>query len=285
MKNALSRLPLIGRLFGPPPPTVAMIRMAGVVGAEGRFRRGLTLEQMAKPIDAAFACAGLKAVGLIINSPGGSPVQSRLLHDRVRALAKEKSVPVFAFAEDVAASGGYMLAVAADEIYADESSIVGSIGVISAGFGFTGLIEKLGVERRVHTAGENKSLLDPFQPEREEDVERLKGIQRAVHASFVDLVRTRRGERIAGADEDLFEGAFWTGARALELGLIDGLIEPRRFFRDRFGEDVRLKDVTASRARLGRFMGGEKTIALPGGFIDDAVGVVEARQLWSRYGL
>jgi len=291
MSKRLTRLPLVGRLFGAPPPTVPLLRFSGVIAPGARLRRGLSLEAVSKPIAEAFSVHGAKAVAVVVNSPGGSPVQSRLIHDRLRALSSEKKLPVFAFAEDVAASGGYMLALAGDEIYADESSIVGSIGVISAGFGFPELLKKIGVERRIYAVGDNKSILDPFEPERADDVTRLKSIQARIHDSFVDLVKQRRGARIAAADEDLFDGAFWTGARALELGLVDGLSEPRRFFRDRFGEDVKIKEIgRGGRSPLARLAGAAAGRPCDAGrwssaVVEDAAARFEAAALWSRYGL
>ena len=220
------------------PPTVAVLRLSGVIGAPVRFRGGLSLQSLASRIERAFRMRGLEAVALAINSPGGSPVQSALIHQRIRALAEENSRPVFAFAEDVAASGGYWLACAGDEIYANENSLVGSIGVISSGFGFVDLLNKLGVDRRLHTEGDKKSLLDPFAPEKPADVKRLKAIQKDVHESFKALVRNRREGRLKGTERALFSGEFWTGARALELGLIDGIGDMRSVMRERFGERV-----------------------------------------------
>jgi signal peptide peptidase SppA len=198
-------------------PVVAVVRLAGVIGSLGPWRGGLSLAGLAGTLERAFALGGIKAVALAINSPGGSPVQSSLIAARIRALASEKKLPVFAFAEDVAASGGYWLATAGDEIYADESSIVGSIGVISAGFGFPELLQRLGVERRVHTAGVRKSMLDPFRPESPEDVARLEALQGEIHDSFKAHVRERRGARLKADDDTLFSGEFWSGKRALPL--------------------------------------------------------------------
>ena len=192
-----------------PRPVVAVVRLAGIIGPSQPIRGGLNLAAVAPALEAAFAMKNAKAVALVINSPGGSPVQSSLIYKRIRQLAEEKSLPVYAFAEDVAASGGYMIACAADEIYADESSVIGSIGVVSAGFGFTGLIEKLGVERRVHTAGESKAMLDPFQPEKPDEVARLKALQEEVHENFKALVKKARGERLKADDPAIFSGEFW----------------------------------------------------------------------------
>lgn len=277
MQERLSRSP-IGRFLSPP-PTVPVLRLGGVIGRLGGLRPGLTLAGLAEMIERAFSARNLKAVALSINSPGGSPVQSALIHRRIRELADEKMVPVIAFVEDVAASGGYWLALAADEIFADENSILGSIGVISAGFGFQGLLERLGIERRVHAQGERKGMLDPFRPEDPEDVLRLKALQADMHDSFKTLVRDRRGDRLKGGDE-LFNGDIWTGRRALELGLIDGIGELRQIMRTRYGEAVRLQVVGERRGWLRRrlTMGAS-------GWAGDLMAAAEERAIWARYGL
>jgi signal peptide peptidase SppA len=234
---------------------------------------------------------GAKAVAIQINSPGGSAVQSMLIYKRIRALAAEKGLKVYVFAEDVAASGGYLLALAGDEIYADPSSIIGSIGVITATFGLNEMIAKIGVQRRVYTAGKSKDTLDPFLPEKPEDVERIKLLQREVHAAFIDLVKERRGAKIASAGDDLFTGEFWSGKRALELGLIDGFGDVRGKMRETFGDDVRLKLVMPSTSWLRRRRSifaeaGVLDLGLrTGGFAADLISAIEARALWSRFGL
>ena len=236
-------------------PIVAVVRLTGVIGPMGPLRGGLSLAGLAPTLERAFSLGGIKAVALAVNSPGGSPVQSSLIAKRIRALAAEKKLPVFAFAEDVAASGGYWLATAGDEIFADESSIVGSIGVISAGFGFQDLLQRVGVERRVHTAGARKSMLDPFRPENAEDIARLEALQRDIHDGFKAQVRSSRGARLKGDDDTLFSGEFWTGRRALELGLIDGIGDLRSVMRARFGEKVRFRVVGAPTGWLRRRLG------------------------------
>jgi len=234
-------------------------------------------------------------VAILINSPGGSPVQSHLIFKRIRQLARELDKRVYVFCEDVAASGGYFLALAGDEIYADPSSIVGSIGVISAGFGFDKAIEKLGIERRVYTSGGTKSILDPFKPEKAEDIERLKSIQRDVHESFIAIVKERRGARLTAPDEELFSGAFWAGPKAVQLGLIDGIADVRSKMRDLHGEKVRLRVIPIGGggllSRLRRSPGfslrgaaempSSWGASLPG----DVISAVETRALWSRFGL
>ena len=278
---ALRRLP-IERLRNPP-PVVAVLRLAGPIGGFGPWRGGLSLARLAPSLARAFRLPGLAAIALQINSPGGSPVQSALIAARVRDLAAEKKVPVFAFCEDVAASGGYWLACAADEIFCDANSILGSIGVISAGFGFHELIERIGVRRRLYTAGEKKSLLDPFRPEEPEDEARLRRVQREIHAEFIAWVKARRGAKLAADDATLFSGEFWTGRAAIALGLADGIGELRATLRARFGERVRLRVVPVERRSLfARFVPGSPMAA---GWADEAIAAAEARALWARYGV
>ncbi|MHA1570878.1 MAG: S49 family peptidase [Alphaproteobacteria bacterium] len=267
-----------------PPPVVGVIRLAGIIAAGGGpMRRGvLALHNLASTIERAFKLPNLKAVALVVNSPGGSPVQSALICQRIRDLAEEKEIPVVAFAEDVAASGGYWLACSGDEIYVNESSIIGSIGVISAGFGLQDLIARYGIERRVHTAGTNKSMLDPFVAEKKEDVERLLTVQEAIHDAFKDLVRERRAGKLKAPEDELFTGEFWTGKQALTLGLVDGIGDVRGIMRARYGEKVKLVLVGARRGWVQRRFGlgpsGE-------GWLETAVSAVEAKLMWSRYGL
>ena len=269
---------------------VPVVRLNGAIGAVTPLRPGLTLSGVSKLLEKAFETKRARAVALVINSPGGSPVQSRQIYARIRQLAEAKKIPVLVFVEDVAASGGYMIALAGDEIIADPSSIVGSIGVVSASFGFQDLIKKIGVERRVHTAGQNKSVLDPFRPEKKEDVERLKALQLEVHETFIDLVRERRGKRLAD-DPDLFTGLFWSAKRGLALGLVDSLGDMRSVLKARFGDKTKLKLVTQPRGFLARrlgFLGSRQVELAPeiaagaaGGLLD----VLEERALWSRFGL
>lgn len=272
-------------------PLIPVLRFSGPIGMSSPMRASLSLATVAGSIDKAFSMRGAKAVAIQINSPGGSAVQSTLIFKRIRALAEEKKLKVYIFAEDVAASGGYMLACAGDEIYADESSIIGSIGVISASFGFTGLIEKIGVQRRVYTAGANKDILDPFLPEKPADVKRIKAIQLDVHRAFIDLVKSRRGDKISKPDKELFTGEFWSGRTAVELGLIDGISDLRSKMREVFGDKVRFKLVAPSTSWFRR----KKAVAVVGGGIDfgavsdglatGIISAIEARALWSRFGL
>ena len=275
--------------------TIPVIRLQGAIMAGGgQLRPTLSLASTAGVIEKAFAFKNAPAVAISINSPGGSPVQSRLIYQRIRDLAEEKNKRVLVFVEDVAASGGYMIAVAGDEIIADPSSIVGSIGVVSASFGFQDLLKKIGVERRVHTAGKNKAVLDPFREERPEDVERLKALQLEVHDTFIELVKDRRGVKLAD-DPELFTGLFWSGKRGLALGLIDALGDMRGFLRTRYGDKVRLKLISPQRGLLGRrigmigsglFAGRQSDVAdfaasAAMGFADAA----EQRAIWARFGL
>ncbi|MGD9536499.1 MAG: S49 family peptidase [Alphaproteobacteria bacterium] len=285
---ALERL--FSRLtFRSPPPVVAVVRLSGIIGPAAPLRPGMNLAGLAETLERAFAMNGLKAVALAINSPGGSAAQSSLIMSRIRALAEERQVPVLAFIEDVGASGGYWLALAADEIWVNPNSIVGSVGVIYAGFGFNEALRKLGIERRLHTAGERKSLMDPFLPERAEDVGRLSAVQREIHDNFKEVVRARRGRRLRAGEDDLFSGEFWVGKRAVELGLADGIGDLRGIVRDRFGKRVRLRAIGRRESWLRRRLGlppargGEA--ALGHGLADGLIGALEARAWWGRYGL
>lgn len=272
-------------------PLVSVLRLAGVIGRVGPVRGGsVTLANMERAIDRAFAPKRLAAVALAVNSPGGSPVQSALIAKRIRARAEERGVPVLAFAEDVAASGGYWLACAGDEIFADENSIVGSIGVIAAGFGFVDLIARHGIERRVHTAGARKGMLDPFRPENPEEVERLHAVQRDMHETFVAHVRERRGRRLRDDDDVLFSGEFWSGRRAIELGLVDGLGDLRGVLRDRFGAGVRIRPVAARRGlrrRLGfGVFDGAPAFGVDAGAVGaEILAALDEWAMWKRYGL
>jgi serine protease SohB len=265
-------------------PVVPVLRFSGVIGAAVPLRPGLSLASTAKMIERAFKVRHARAVAMIINSPGGSPAQSHLIFQRIRQLSAEKNIPVFAFVEDIGASGGYMLACAADEIIADTYSLVGSIGVVGGSFGFEKLIDKLGIERRLYTSGERKAMLDPFLPEKPEDVKRLKAIQKDIHERFIALVKERRGAKLNGADKTLFSGEFWTAANALDLGLIDNIGDLRSFLRARYGDKVRTPLIAAEKGFLARRLGMTKA-ELPSGLADEAISALEERAIWSRYGL
>jgi len=256
--------------------------------------QSISMEGVEETLETAFAIPGIAAVAISINSPGGSPVQSTLIFNRIRQLAKKHEVKVMVFCEDVAASGGYLLAVAGDEIYADRSSIVGSIGVISAGFGFTEAIRKLGIDRRVYTAGTNKSTLDPFLPEKKQDVAHLKSLQLDVHDAFKDIVRSRREKHLKGEEKELFSGLFWAGDKAFERGLVDGLGTMHEVLQKKFGEDVIIKTIAASTGlSLRRLLlpgGGVASLndaarAIGEGATGHALVLAQERALWSRYGL
>lgn len=265
-------------------PRVAVVRLTGVIASAGSpLRRGLNLDAVDPMLKKAFLMRRIRAVILVVNSPGGSPVQSALIGARIRQLAKKHNVPVLAFVEDVAASGGYWLASAADEIYANAASIVGSIGVISAGFGFPQALEKLGVERRVYTSGKSKSMLDPFRPEKEEDVAYLKDLQSDIHQTFIDYVKARRGSRLAAPEEELFSGQFWTGTKALELGLIDGLGAMHDVLAERFGETLDLVAVQPKRQLLS--FAGPAGAAAGKAAADQLAVHIEHRAHWQRFGL
>jgi signal peptide peptidase SppA len=265
-------------------PVVAVLRFEGVIMSRAR-RDGVSLASHAAAIERAFRVSNLVAVAVVINSPGGSAVQSALLFRRIRELADEKRIPVIAFAEDVAASGGYWLALAGDEIFSEETSILGSIGVISASFGFSQLIERLGVERRLHTAGERKSLLDPFLPQNPSDVERLTGLQQDIHRAFKEHVQRRRAGKIDNSDESLFSGDVLTGRMALDRGLVDGIGELRGVMRARYGDKVKLRPFAAERRRWSLWRRLPFTAREPVAVISDIVDWIEARLLWARFGL
>ena len=283
--DSCADVPVIGGILKPK-ERVAVIRMSGVIADSSTKRGGISHARYAKVIEEAFDTYNLKAVAVILNSPGGSPAQSALIGDHLRRLADEKDVPLYAFVEDVAASGGYWLACAADDIYAVNVSIVGSIGVISSSFGFKDLIERYGVERRVHTAGKDKNFLDPFLDEKPADVKRLKALQGELHDSFIDWVRVRRGDKLNGEDKVLFEGGFWAAEKALELGLIDGLGEAKATMREEFGEDIKFSEFAPEKGLVSGLIGGsEAKIGLKTNWANDIVETLESRTHWARFGL
>jgi signal peptide peptidase SppA len=273
-------------------PVVPVVRLSGAIGAVTPLRPGLTLAGIAKTLERAFTTRGAKAVALLINSPGGSPVQSRQIYLRIRQLATEKKLPVLVFVEDVAASGGYMIACAGDEIFCDPSSILGSIGVVGGSFGFQELIRKIGVERRLYTAGERKATLDPFLPENPDDVARLKAIQREIHAIFISLVKDSRGARLKGADDELFTGEYWAGEKSISLGLADGIGDLRSTLRARYGEKVLTPVIAPASGMLSGLLGrrapGAGSLgALDGirALPDDLISALETRAIWAKFGL
>lgn len=288
MRAALMKL--VPARWRPGVTVVPVVRLSGVIGAVTPLRPGLMLAGVARTLERAFAVDNAKAVALVVNSPGGSPVQSRQIYLRIRQLAKEKKLPVLVFVEDVAASGGYMIACAGDEIFCDPSSILGSIGVVGGSFGFTELIRKIGVERRLYTSGEHKATLDPFLPENPEDVARLKAIQREIHATFIELVKASRGTRLKGSDDLLFTGEYWAGERAVALGLADAIGDLRSTLRARFGDKVVTPLIAPSSGFLaglfGRKAGAGTLASFDGiaGLPDDLISALETRAIWAKFG-
>ena len=273
-------------------PVVPVLRFTGAIGMVTPLRPGLSIATLAEPLQKAFEMSKTPSVALIVNSPGGSAVQSSLILKRIRALADEFEKKVHVFCEDVAASGGYYIAAAGDEIFAEPSSILGSIGVISSGFGFVEAIEKLGIERRVYTAGRSKAILDPFLPQKQEDIERLAALQRDAHDVFIGAVKERRAGKLKGPDAELFSGAFWSGKQALEYGLIDGISDIRTRMRELYGDDVKLKVVPTDRpgllSRLRRTPSLDSLASLTtrdATLTDELLSTLETRALWARYGL
>jgi len=267
---------------------VPVVRLAGAIGVVTPLRPGLLLATIARTLERAFETPRARAVALAINSPGGSPAQSHLIFQRIRQLADEKHIPVLAFVEDVGASGGYMLACAADEIICDQYSIVGSIGVVGGTFGFPKLMDKLGIERRLYTAGDRKVMLDPFLPEKPEDVKRIKAIQQDMHEHFIALVKSRRSDRLHGSDKVLFSGEFWTAEKAVALGLADGIGDLRSILRARYGDKVHTPLISAERSLFGRRLPGVNVVdalARHPGLADDLISALETRAVWGRYGL
>jgi signal peptide peptidase SppA len=282
---------LIPARLRPGTAVVPVVRLSGLIGAVTPLRPGMSLAGVARMLERAFATKHAKAVALVINSPGGSPVQSRQIYLRIRQLAAEKKLPVLVFVEDVAASGGYMIACAGDEIFCDPSSILGSIGVVGGSFGFQELIKRIGVERRLYTAGAHKAMLDPFLPENPDDVARVKTLQREIHAIFIALVKQSRGERLKGADDVLFTGEYWAGETSVSLGLADAIGDLRSTLRARYGEKVLTPVVAPSSGLLsgllgrksagaGTLVGMDGLAALP----DELISALESRAIWAKFG-
>lgn len=268
---------------------VPVVRLSGVIGAVTPLRPGLSLAGIARTLERAFSVRNAKAVALVINSPGGSPVQSRQIYLRIRQLAEEKKLPVLVFVEDVAASGGYMIACAGDEIFCDPSSILGSIGVVGGSFGFQELIKKVGVERRLYTAGTHKAMLDPFLPENPDDVTRLKALQREIHDIFIALVKQSRGARLKGADDVLFTGEYWAGESSVSLGLADAIGDLRSTLRARYGEKVQTPLVAPAGGMLSGLLGRRSPGALSGferasSLPEEAISAMETRAIWAKFG-
>ena len=260
---------------------ISHIRLTGVIGNVGKFRQGIEFSGQEDTIRKAFSFKKAKSIAISINSPGGSPVQSHLIHDYIRQLAKKNNKKVIVFAEDVAASGGYLIACAGDEIYANSSSIVGSIGVISASFGFQDAIKKIGIQRRVYTAGKNKSTLDPFKEEKDEDIQRIKKLQLELHSDFINLVKKSRGSKLKETEKNnTFTGEFWSGSTSLKLGLIDGIGNAEQILREKFGENIVIKKLEKPKGFIAR-----KLSSSFDNQIDNIAEAIEERALWQKFGL
>src|SRR5882757_4586231 len=277
--------------FRPGTAVVPVVRLSGVIGAVTPLRPGMSLAGVARVLERAFTVKNAKAVALVINSPGGSPVQSRQIYLRLRQLATEKKLPVLVFVEDVAASGGYMIACAGDEIFCDPSSILGSIGVVGGSFGLQELIKKIGVERRLYTAGEHKAMLDPFLPEDPDDVARLKALQREIHAIFIALVKQSRGTRLKGAEDVLFSGEYWAGDTSVSLGLADAIGDLRSTLRARYGDKVLTPVIAPAGGMLSGLLGRRSAGAGAltsfdgiAGLPDELISALETRAIWAKFG-
>ncbi len=258
---------------------ISHIKLTGIIGNVGKFRQGIEYSGQENIIKKAFSVKKAQAVAVTINSPGGSPVQSHLIYKFIREQAKKHKKKVIVFAEDVAASGGYLIACSGDEIYANSSSIIGSIGVIYSSFGFKDLIQKIGVQRRVYTAGKNKSTLDPFLEEKDEDIKRLKNIQLELHQDFIDVVEESRGAKLnKESGIELFSGEFWSGKKAVELGLIDGIGNAEQILREKFGEKVQIKKFEKTKGWLAKKLSTSEDHA------DKLISILEERSIWQRYG-
>lgn len=277
--------------FRPGTAVVPVVRLSGVIGAVTPLRPGMSLAGVARVLERAFSMRNAKAVALVINSPGGSPVQSRQIYLRIKQLAAEKKLPVLVFVEDVAASGGYMIACAGDEIFCDPSSILGSIGVVGGSFGFQEAIRRLGIERRLYTAGAHKAMLDPFLPENPDDVAKLKAIQREIHQIFISLVKQSRGARLKGDDDALFTGEYWAGESSIALGLADGIGDLRSTLRARYGEKVLTPVIAQPTGLLSGLLGRKSpgagqlsALESMAGLPDELISAVETRAIWAKFG-
>lgn len=259
---------------------VAVLNLSGIIGKDSKFEAGLNFTNCYPLIKKAFEDKKIKAVAVLVNSPGGSPVQSEMIYSLIRELSKTKKIPVFSFAQDVAASGGYMLLLCGDEIYAHPSSIIGSIGVIFSSFGFVDLIKKIGVDRRVHTEGKNKAILDPFLPEEAANIEILKGAQKEIFDNFTQLVRSRREGKLKEAEDKIFTGAFWAGKKAVELGLVDAIADFRQKMQEKFGQDVEFVEITAKKSFIKGLLSSQN-----GDLAEKIINKIEEKTSFARFGL
>lgn len=283
-RQRMTEVPMIGSFFVPK-KKVAVIRLSGVISENASKRGGISYNRYHKLIEKAFKISGVEEVVLLINSPGGAPAQCSLITNLIRMMADDSDIHVSAFIEDIAASGGYWIACAADKIYVQSSSIVGSIGVISASFGFQELIAKYGVERRIHTSGKEKSFMDPFVPEKPNDQKRLQAVQGAIHEDFIDWVKQRRGDKIEAPNKDIFEGQFWAGHEAVDLGMVDAIGSLRAVMREKYGDDVRFLELQPEKPLIKQVLGIPGMASASQNWADDLVDAVEYRAMWSRFGL
>ena len=260
-------------------PVIACVSLNGVIGKDSKLSSGINFDNVSPILKRAFNTKKVKAVSITINSPGGSPVQSELIYNYIRELSVEKKIPVYTFAQDVAASGGYWLLLSGDEVYAHNSSIIGSIGVIFSGFGFVDLIKKIGVERRIYTEGKNKAILDPFLPEENENIEILKDAQRDIYEGFKYLVKSRRVGKLKESEEKLFTGAFWSGKKSAELGLVDGICDMRSKMKEKFGDKVEIKKITIKKGLLKSFFSEKSPL------VDSLFSKLEERISFNKFGL
>ncbi len=271
------------RFFCKKPNNIAVVNLCGVIGKGGKLEQGINIDNVGPLLEKAFETKSLKAVAINVNSPGGSPVQSELIFNRIIELSKEKKIPVFTFAQDVAASGGYFILLAGDEIFAHNSSIIGSIGVISAGFGFEELIKKIGVQRRIYAQGKNKAVLDPFSPESEENIQILKAAQKDVFESFKDLVRSRRSDKLKKSDDELFNGAFWSGKTACDLGLVDAISDMRSTMKSKFGDKIKFVNIEPKKKGFIKELLSSKFENIGSGFANSLIEKIEEKGIWSRF--
>ncbi len=274
---------LVKKLCKKDKPKVAYVSLSGVIGKDSKLSSGINFENCAPILKKAFEIKKVKAVAIAINSPGGSPVQSELIYNYIRELSKEKKVPVYTFAQDVAASGGYWLLLSGDKIYAHNSSIIGSIGVIFSGFGFVDTIKKLGVERRIYTEGKNKAILDPFMPEQEENIKILKDAQRDIFENFKDLVRKHRKNKLKDDEDNLFTGAFWSGKKAVELGLVDSICDLRSKMKETYGNKVEIVPITIKKGLI-KSLFSEKSLDQTS-FVESLVNKIEEKLSFNKFGL
>ena len=267
--------------------TIPVVYMSGIIGNIGGLRKGITLTSVEDLLEKAFNIKKSAAVAIIINSPGGSPVQSSLIYKRIKKLAKKNKTKVIFFVEDVAASGGYYIACAGDEIYVDENSIVGSIGVIYTSFGFDKLIKKYGIERRIFTTGKYKSILDSFQKQKLSDVKKLKSIQTEIFKNFKDIVLKSRIKKINKKNKNIFSGSFWTGKEAIKLGLVDGIGDLKTIMEKKFGEKLRYVSIKPKKSFLKGILSKSfysKDLLDTKKIINDMMTYMESRNIWGRYG-